>query len=97
MKRQHHGCLPSQMSARAMAERLSLLLHGCCRHPSKRNATSEITGVEMRRVARQRGLAGPVRRTLIGNVGDEHAETGSVRILQAGCFATRRTKVSRLR
>lgn len=47
MKRQHHGCLPSQTSVRAMAERLSLLLRCCYRHPLKRT-TSQITGIEMR-------------------------------------------------
>lgn len=81
MKRQHHGCLPSQTSVRAMAERRSLLLRCYFRHPSKCN-TSQITGVEMR----QRGLAGLVRRALIGNDGDGQwaAQTGSVRIVRAG-------------
>lgn len=72
------------------------MLHGYCRHPSKCDAPTEITGVETRRVVRQRGLAGPVRRTLIGNVGDGHAETGLVWILRTTRSATRRTNVSRL-
>ena len=66
MKRQHRGCLPSQMSARAMAERLSLLLYGCGRHTSK-CSTLEITGV-----AAQRGFADPVRCKLIANADDAH-------------------------
>ena len=66
MKRQHRECLPSQMSARAMVERLSLLLYGYGRHASK-CSTLEITGVAV-----QRGFADPVRCKLIGNADDAH-------------------------
>lgn len=86
-KRQHHGCPPSQTSARAKAERLSLWLHGDCRHPSMRNA-SKITG---------RGLAGLVRRKLIGNVGDGQPRQGRRGSCGQDVPATCHTKVSRSR
>jgi hypothetical protein len=83
MKRRRHGCLPSQTSARAMAERLSLLLllYCCCRHPLQRNVITGHERVERRRalVSGVLGLAGLVRCKLIGNA-EKATQTGPVRI-----------------
>jgi hypothetical protein len=81
-KRQRRGCPPLQTSARAKAERLSLLLHGDCRHPSMRKRSrSRVRGAASTLVSGVSRAA--VRRKLIGNAGRWAGQTGSARIVRA--------------
>jgi hypothetical protein len=87
MKHQHHGCLPLQMFARAVAEQQSLSLYSRCRHPLERDIMAD-HGESRGWFAFKLDWKCCVMRS---------EGTGLARIVRAGRPATRCEEVSRLK